>query len=98
MFGKEQMVQFLTTRELAAMLRVKERKVYELAAKGALPVRRLTGKLLFPRDEIEEWRFGLWLFPKPTVSLARPTSFKCACGGAQASSNRSVFRHSGRLR
>jgi len=49
------MTQFLTTRELAAMLRVKERKVYELAAEGALPVRRITGKLLFPRVEIEEW-------------------------------------------
>ena len=49
------MSQFLTTRELAAMLRVKERKVYELAAEGALPVRRVTGKLLFPRVEIEEW-------------------------------------------
>ncbi len=49
------MTQFLTTRELAAMLRVKERKVYELASEGALPVRRVTGKLLFPRDEIEEW-------------------------------------------
>ena len=49
------MTQFLTTRELAAMLRVKERKVYELAAEGALPVRRVTGKLLFPRAEIEEW-------------------------------------------
>ena len=47
--------EFLTTRELAAMLRVKERKVYELAADGALPVRRVTGKLLFPRAEIEEW-------------------------------------------
>lgn len=49
------MSQFLTTRELAALLRVKERKVYDLAAEGALPVRRVTGKLLFPREEIEAW-------------------------------------------
>ncbi|MBU3890601.1 MULTISPECIES: helix-turn-helix transcriptional regulator [Methylosinus] len=49
------MSEFLTTRELAALLRVKERKVYDLAAEGALPVRRVTGKLLFPRAEIEEW-------------------------------------------
>ncbi|ACK49312.1 DNA binding domain protein, excisionase family [Methylocella silvestris BL2] len=49
------MTQFLTTRELAAMLRVKERKIYDLASEGALPVRRVTGKLLFPRDEIEQW-------------------------------------------
>jgi excisionase family DNA binding protein len=52
---KKHMSQFLTTRELAALLRVKERKVYELVAQGALPVRRVTGKLLFPRTEIEEW-------------------------------------------
>jgi excisionase family DNA binding protein len=49
------MTQFLTTRELAAMLRVKERKIYELVSEGALPVHRVTGKLLFPRGEIEEW-------------------------------------------
>ena len=49
------MSEFLTTRELAALLRVKERKVYDLAGEGALPVRRVTGKLLFPRAEIEEW-------------------------------------------
>jgi len=49
------MAEFLTTRELAALLRVKERKVYELAAERKLPVRRVTGKLLFPRDEIEAW-------------------------------------------
>jgi len=49
------MTDFLTTRELASLLRVKERKVYDLVASGALPVRRVTGKLLFPRDEIDVW-------------------------------------------
>jgi excisionase family DNA binding protein len=49
---------FLTTREVADLLRVKERKVYDLAAAGEIPCRRLTGKLLFPRDEIEAWLFG----------------------------------------
>jgi len=49
------MTEFLTTRELAAMLRVKERKVYDMVAAGALPVRRVTGKLLFPRSEIDQW-------------------------------------------
>lgn len=49
------MSDFLTTREIAALLRVKERKVYDLVASGALPVRRVTGKLLFPRKEIEKW-------------------------------------------
>jgi excisionase family DNA binding protein len=47
------MPEYLTTRETAKLLRVRERQVYDLAAKGQLPVRRVTGKLLFPRAEIE---------------------------------------------
>lgn len=46
---------FLTTREVAALLRVRERKVYDMAAAGAIPCRKVTGKLLFPREEIENW-------------------------------------------
>jgi excisionase family DNA binding protein len=47
--------EYLTTRELAELLRVKERKVYELASAGELPCSRATGKLLFPRAEVEAW-------------------------------------------
>jgi excisionase family DNA binding protein len=72
------MAEFLTTRELAAMLRVKERKVYDMVAEGTLPVRRVTGKLLFPRNEIEDWiaangdmvKPGQSLRPAPSVSPA----------------------------
>lgn len=46
---------YLTTRELAELLRVKERKVYELATAGAVPFTRVTGKLLFPRHLVEAW-------------------------------------------
>jgi excisionase family DNA binding protein len=49
---------FLTTREVAALLRVKERKVYDLASAGQIPCRRITGKLLFPKAEIESWLMG----------------------------------------
>ena len=49
---------FLTTREVADLLRVKERKVYDLAASDEIPYRRITGKLLFPRDEIMAWIGG----------------------------------------
>jgi excisionase family DNA binding protein len=48
-------VEYLTTRELAELLRVKERKVYELASSGELPCTRATGKLLFPRREVQTW-------------------------------------------
>ena len=46
---------FLTVRELAALLRVSERKVYDLAASGQVPVSKATGKLLFPEAEIRAW-------------------------------------------
>jgi len=51
--------EFLTTREVAALLRVKERKVYGLAAAGEIPCRRVTGKLLFPKTEVEAWLAGV---------------------------------------
>lgn len=47
--------EFLTVPELAALLRIKERKVYDLAASGAVPCSRATGKLLFPQSEIRAW-------------------------------------------
>ena len=49
------MTEYLTTRELAELLRIKERKVYDLAASGKVPCSRATGRLLFPRAEIEAW-------------------------------------------
>ena len=47
--------EYLTTRELAELLRIKERKVYDLAAKGKVPCSRATGKLLFARTQINAW-------------------------------------------
>ena len=47
--------EFLTVHELAELLRIKERKVYDLAASGEVPVARVTGKLLFPAAEVREW-------------------------------------------
>lgn len=49
---------YLTTREVADLLRVKERKVYDLAAADEIPHRRITGKLLFPASEIRAWIEG----------------------------------------
>ncbi len=65
--------EFLTTRELADLLRIKERKVYELAASGDVPVSRATGKLLFPRKGVQAWiaRHGSGLGEAP----ARPPVF-----------------------
>ncbi len=46
---------YLTTKELADLLRIKERKVYDLAAAGGVPCVRVVGKLLFPRDDVDAW-------------------------------------------
>jgi putative molybdopterin biosynthesis protein len=45
----------MDTREVAAYLRLKERRIYDLARQGAIPHVRATGKLLFPRREIDAW-------------------------------------------
>ena len=50
--------EYLTVPELAALLRIKERKVYDLAAGGEVPVSRATGKLLFPERDVRAWIDG----------------------------------------
>jgi excisionase family DNA binding protein len=47
--------ELLTTREVASLLRIKERKVYDLVASGEIPHVRVTGKLLFPRALLDAW-------------------------------------------
>src|SRR5688572_2749735 len=46
---------YLTTAEVCAYLRLKERTIYELVARRASPCSRATGKLLFPRRLIDRW-------------------------------------------
>ncbi|MEO0945335.1 MAG: helix-turn-helix transcriptional regulator [Pseudomonadota bacterium] len=50
--------EFLTVRELAELLRIKERKVYDLASTGEVPCTRATGKLLFPEADVRAWIEG----------------------------------------
>lgn len=46
---------YLTTQEVAAYLRLKPRKVYDLVREGVIPSTKVTGKLLFPREVIDLW-------------------------------------------
>jgi putative molybdopterin biosynthesis protein len=46
---------FLTVPEVADLLRLKARRVYALARSGVLPSRRVTGRLLFARGDLEGW-------------------------------------------
>jgi excisionase family DNA binding protein len=63
--------EYLTVRELADLLRLKERKVYDLAASGEVPCSRATGKLLFPAAEIRKW-IGTAQSGGPAAGVARP--------------------------
>jgi excisionase family DNA binding protein len=45
----------LTTSEAADYLRIRERKLYELVAEGAIPCTKVTGKWLFPRGDLDRW-------------------------------------------
>jgi len=47
--------EYLTTKEVAELLRIKERKVYDMAAEQQIPCTRATGKLLFSRSAIMQW-------------------------------------------
>ncbi|WP_208349297.1 helix-turn-helix transcriptional regulator [Pseudaestuariivita rosea] len=66
--------EYLTTRELADLLRIKERKVYDMAANGDVPCVRVVGKLLFPRAEIRAWLHSARSGPH-SASIVLPNIF-----------------------
>src|SRR4030095_15677901 len=57
----------MDTREVAAYLRLKQRRIYDLVRANALPHIRATGKLLFPRAQ-----FDAWLAAKSNASSGQP--------------------------
>lgn len=49
------MRELMNTHEVAEYLRIKERKVYDLVRRGAIPCSRVTGKWLFPKAAVDLW-------------------------------------------
>lgn len=49
------MTEYLTTKEVAAYLRINEKRVYALVNEGKIPATRVGGKWLYPRDLLDEW-------------------------------------------
>lgn len=47
--------EFLSVPELAKLIHVNEKKVYQLAGCGVLPGTKVTGKWIFPRKLVEDW-------------------------------------------
>src|SRR5215212_5293953 len=54
-YAYECRMEFLTTSEAADYVRLGERKLYELVTSGAIPCSKVTGKWLFPRQELDLW-------------------------------------------
>ena len=68
--------QYLTTKELGELLRIKERKIYAMVSAGEIPCTRATGKLLFSRQDIEAWLAQNGSSPmKVAPSTPRPNVF-----------------------
>jgi excisionase family DNA binding protein len=62
----------MDTREVAAYLRLRERRVYDLVRNGTLPHIRATGKLLFPKTQIDAWLAAKGGAPPLSPPIAPP--------------------------
>ncbi|MBI5487955.1 MAG: helix-turn-helix transcriptional regulator [Deltaproteobacteria bacterium] len=59
--------EYLTTAEVAGLLRLNQKKVYALLADGRLPAARVSGKWLFPRELIARWVAEHTVYPPTGV-------------------------------
>jgi excisionase family DNA binding protein len=66
----DRMAEFLTTSEVAAYLRIKERTVYELVRNRRIPCSRATGRLLFPKSMVDAWVRAQVDYSGPAVEAA----------------------------
>src|SRR5215813_1046593 len=64
--------ELLTTEEAAAYLRLSERKLYELVAKGEVPCTKVTGKWLFPKAALSHWLAASMIAPGAARTTAPP--------------------------
>ena len=62
----------LTTNEASEYLRLGELKLYELVAEGAIPCTKVTGKWLFPREELDRWVLSGLMRPAGMVHANAP--------------------------
>lgn len=84
-------MEFLTTSEAADYVRLGERKLYELVTSGEIPCSKVTGKWLFPRQELDLWVLS---------GLSRPAGMMAAdpppiVGGSQDDLLEWTLRESG---
>jgi putative molybdopterin biosynthesis protein len=65
-------MRLLNTAEAAEYLRLKERKLYELVADGSIPCTKITGRWLFPKDELDRWIGGSVMRPAGMAAAEPP--------------------------
>jgi excisionase family DNA binding protein len=63
---------YLNTEEAAAYLGIRERKLYELVAQGAVPCSKVTGRWLFPRAALDRWIESGLVQPAGVVAPSPP--------------------------
>jgi excisionase family DNA binding protein len=63
----------MDTREVAAYLRLKQRRIYDLVRANALPHIRATGKLLFPRAQVDAWLAAKTNAPSGQLASGAPS-------------------------
>ena len=51
----EPLPKFLTVPEVAALLRLKERTIYDMVSQHRIPFRKAGDRTIFDRDEILKW-------------------------------------------
>src|SRR3979490_1793244 len=84
-------MEFLTTSEAAEYVRLGERKLYELVTSGALPCSKVTGKWLFPRQELDLWVLSGLALPAGMTAADPPP----IVGGSQDDLREWTLRESG---
>lgn len=82
---------YLTTDEAASYLRLKERKLYDLVAREAVPCTKVSGKWLFPRAALDRWLEAGLAWPENL----RPSAPPPIIGGSQDSLLEVAVRDSG---
>src|SRR5262245_45485729 len=70
--GPRETTLLMTVTEVAEFLRTQKRTVYELVRSQRIPHCKLSGKLLFPRRQIELWVSQSASVPQAASHLAAP--------------------------
>jgi putative molybdopterin biosynthesis protein len=65
-------MELLTSGEAADYLRLKERKLYELVASGAIPCTKVTGRWLFSKAELDRWIMAALVQPAGLMPAEPP--------------------------